>query len=230
MASSPPTATRAWRATPKPTSTTALHLPWIPPELREMRGEFDAAEAGALPTLVTRADLRGDLHCHTTESDGKDSLAGHGRRGTRARGFEYLAITDHSQALAMANGLDEGRALAHAARIRALDARYDDITLLAGIECDIRARRHDGSGRRMSRAARYRGGVGALGADAGRGDDDRPGPPRPREPVRRHPGTPDRTHAVAARRLAARRRAGRGGGPTGTAWHSKSTASRTGAT
>lgn len=116
---------------------TALHLPWIPPELREMRGEFDAAEAGALPTLVTRADLRGDLHCHTTESDGKDSLQVMVDEARR-RGFEYLAITDHSQALAMANGLDEGRALAHAARIRALDARYDDITLLAGIECDIR--------------------------------------------------------------------------------------------
>lgn len=115
----------------------ALDLPWIPPELREMRGEFDAATAGTLPTLVTRADLRGDLHCHTTESDGKDTLEAMVNEARR-RGFSYLAITDHSQALAMANGLDERRALAHAARIRALDARYDDITLLAGIECDIR--------------------------------------------------------------------------------------------
>lgn len=116
----------------------ALDLAWIPPELREMRGEFDAAEAGTLPALVSRADLRGDLHCHTTESDGKNTLVEMVDEARR-RGFEYLAITDHSQALAMANGLDEGRALAHAARIRALDARYDDITLLAGIECDIRS-------------------------------------------------------------------------------------------
>jgi DNA polymerase (family 10) len=115
----------------------ALDLPWIAPELREMRGEFAAAEAGALPALVTRDDLRGDLHCHTTESDGKDTLEAMVNEARR-RGFEYMAITDHSQALAMANGLDEARALAHAARIRALDARYDDITLLAGIECDIR--------------------------------------------------------------------------------------------
>jgi len=116
----------------------ALDLPYIEPELREMRGEFDAAAAGTLPTLVTPQDLRGDLHCHTTESDGKDTLEAMVAEARR-RGFEYLAITDHSQALAMANGLDETRALAHAARIRALDARFDDITLLAGIECDIRA-------------------------------------------------------------------------------------------
>ncbi len=115
----------------------ALGLAWVPPELREMRGEFDAAEAGSLPALVTRADLRGDLHCHTTESDGKDTLEDMVEEARR-RGFEYLAVTDHSQALAMANGLDETRALAHASRIRALNARYDDITLLAGIECDIR--------------------------------------------------------------------------------------------
>lgn len=115
----------------------ALDLPWIPPELREMRGEFEAAANGTLPTLVTRADIRGDLHCHTTESDGKDALEDMVEEARR-RGFEYLAVTDHSQALAMANGLDERRALAHAARIRAINARYDDITLLAGIECDIR--------------------------------------------------------------------------------------------
>lgn len=115
----------------------ALDLPWIPPELRELRGEFEAAAAGRLPALVTRADLQGDLHCHTTESDGKDTL-GAMVEDARRRGFAYLAITDHSQALAMANGLDETRVRAHAARIRALDAAYDDITLLAGIECDIR--------------------------------------------------------------------------------------------
>jgi DNA polymerase (family X) len=115
----------------------ALGLPWIAPELREMRGEFAAAEAGTLPALVDWHDVQGDLHCHTTETDGKDDLEAMVDEARR-RGFAYLAITDHSQALAMANGLDERRALAHAARIREINRRHDDITLLAGVECDIR--------------------------------------------------------------------------------------------
>ena len=119
----------------------ALGLAWVPPELREHRGEIDAAARGALPALITRADLRGDLHSHTSVTDGKEDIATMAA-AARDRGHEYLAVTDHSQALAMANGLDERRALAHAAAIRALDARLDGITLLAGIECDIRA---DGS-------------------------------------------------------------------------------------
>ena len=119
----------------------ALGLAWVPPELREHRGEIDAAARGALPALITRADLRGDLHSHTSVTDGKEDIATMAA-AARDRGHEYLAVTDHSQALAMANGLDERRALAHAAAIRALNARLDGITLLAGIECDIRA---DGS-------------------------------------------------------------------------------------
>jgi DNA polymerase (family 10) len=115
----------------------ALGLDWIPPELREMRGEIDAAAAHALPRLVDVADLRGDLHMHTTETDGKDDLRTMAE-AARAAGLEYIAITDHSQALAMANGLDERRALEHAARVRALDAEGLGIRLLAGIECDIR--------------------------------------------------------------------------------------------
>jgi DNA polymerase (family 10) len=115
----------------------ALDLPWIAPELRERRGEFEAAAAGTLPRLIEQADLQGDLHMHTTETDGKDTLEAMAA-AARALGHRYVAITDHSQALAMANGLDERRALAHAARIRALDAQLDGITLLAGIECDIR--------------------------------------------------------------------------------------------
>ena len=115
----------------------ALGLAWIPPELREHRGEIALAEEGRLPALVTRADLRGDLHVHTTETDGRDDLETMAR-AARDAGHEYLAITDHSQALAMANGLDERRALRHAARVRALGDRLDGITLLAGIECDIR--------------------------------------------------------------------------------------------
>ena len=114
----------------------ALGLSWVPPELREARGEIEAAAAGALPRLIERTDVRGDLHTHTTETDGRASIADMAR-AARAAGHEYLAITDHSQSLAMANGLDEHRALAHASRIRALDGQ-EGIRLLAGIECDIR--------------------------------------------------------------------------------------------
>jgi DNA polymerase (family X) len=119
----------------------ALGMAWMPPELREHRGELDAAIDRRLPTLIDAADLRGDLHMHTTETDGKDDLETM-VLAARERGLEYIAITDHSKSLAMANGLDESRALAHAARIRALDAHIDGIRVLAGIECDILA---DGS-------------------------------------------------------------------------------------
>ncbi len=115
----------------------ALGLAWIPPELREDRGEFDAALERRLPQLVEHADLRGDVHMHTTETDGRHSIV-EMAQAARDRGLEYIAITDHSKALAMANGLDETRALAHAARIRAEDGRHG-VRLLAGIECDILA-------------------------------------------------------------------------------------------
>ena len=114
----------------------ALGLEWVPPELRENRGEIEAAADGALPRLLTSGDLRGDVHMHTTETDGRNSLE-EMAEAAAARGLEYIAITDHSRALAMANGLDEARALAHAARIRSLNGRYPGLTLLAGIECDI---------------------------------------------------------------------------------------------
>ena len=116
----------------------ALGLAWVAPELRENRGEIDAAEARTLPRLVSRSDLLGDLHMHTTATDGRDPLEDMVAAAARL-GHRYIAITDHSQALAMANGLDETRALAHAAAIRALNGRYDGLTLLAGIECDILA-------------------------------------------------------------------------------------------
>jgi len=116
----------------------ALGLDWVPPELRELRGEIEAAEARALPRLVELGDLRGDLHMHTTETDGKDDIRAMAD-AAKAAGLEYIAITDHSQSLAMANGLDERRALAHASRVRAVDAEGLGIRLLAGIECDIRS-------------------------------------------------------------------------------------------
>jgi DNA polymerase (family 10) len=117
----------------------ALGLALVPPELRENRGEIDAAERRALPDrLVQLADLQGDLHCHTIATDGRDDIEAMAR-AAQAAGLRYLAITDHSQALAMANGCDEARALEHARAIRAVNARLDGFTLLAGIECDIRA-------------------------------------------------------------------------------------------
>lgn len=115
----------------------ALGLDVVPPELRENRGEISAAESRTLPRLVALESLRGDLHMHTTASDGRadaETMA----RAARAAGREYIAITDHSQSLAMANGLDEARALAHAAHVRSLNGRIEGLTLLAGIECDIR--------------------------------------------------------------------------------------------
>jgi DNA polymerase (family 10) len=115
-----------------------LGLAWVPPELREHRGEIEAAADRRLPALITASDLRGDLHMHTTATDGKDDLETM-VRAARDSGLEYIAITDHSKALAMANGLDEHRALEQAARIRALAAQIDGIHLLAGIECDILA-------------------------------------------------------------------------------------------
>jgi DNA polymerase (family 10) len=119
----------------------ALGLALVPPELRENRGEIAAAEHRTLPHLVTVQDLRGDLHMHTDATDGRadaETMA----IAARTAGLEYIAITDHSRAIAMANGLDEARALEHARSVRALNQRLEGITVLAGIECDIRA---DGS-------------------------------------------------------------------------------------
>ena len=114
----------------------ALGLSWIEPELRENRGEIEAASQGRLPDLMTVGDLRGDLHMHTTVTDGRDDLEVMAA-AAHTLGYDYIAITDHSKAMAMANGLDERRVLEHAARIRALNGRYEGLTLLAGVECDI---------------------------------------------------------------------------------------------
>jgi len=115
----------------------ALGLAFVPPELRENRGELAAAEAQTLPRLVTLEDLRGDLHMHTTATDGRadaETMA----IAARGSGLQYIAITDHSRAVAMANGLDETAALEHARQIRQLNDRLEGITALAGIECDIK--------------------------------------------------------------------------------------------
>jgi DNA polymerase (family 10) len=115
----------------------ALGLALVPPELRENRGEIAAAERGVLPRLIGATEIRGDLHMHTTATDGRADIETMAR-AAKASGLDYIAITDHSRAIAMANGLDEAGALAHARAIREANARIDGITLLAGIECDIR--------------------------------------------------------------------------------------------
>ena len=114
-----------------------LKLPYIEPELREMRGEIEAAEAGKLPDLVTLAAIKGDLQMHTTASDGHNSIE-EMAQAARELGREYIALTDHSQALAMAKGLDEKRALEQIKKIRAAQEHVRGIRLLAGIEVDIR--------------------------------------------------------------------------------------------
>lgn len=114
----------------------SVGLPWIPPELREDRGEIDAARAGTLPRLVELSDLRGDLHSHTTATDGRNSLREMALEAQR-RGFEYLAITDHSQAVRMVHGLDPKRLLAQGKEIDALNCELKGLTLLKGIEVDI---------------------------------------------------------------------------------------------
>jgi DNA polymerase (family 10) len=115
----------------------ALGLALVPPELRENRGEIAAAERHALPRLLTISEIRGDLHMHTTATDGRAGIEAMAI-AARAAGLEYIAITDHSRAIAMANGLDETRAREHAQAIREVNARLEGIRVLAGIECDIR--------------------------------------------------------------------------------------------
>lgn len=114
----------------------AMGLPWIAPELRENSGEIEAALEGRLPLLLERKQMRGDLHMHTTETDGRASLE-EMAQAARELGYEYIAITDHSQALAMANGLDEKRVVAFARRVRELDRGSLGIRVFSGIECDI---------------------------------------------------------------------------------------------
>jgi len=117
----------------------ALGLAFIPPELREDRGEVAAAETGALPRLLEVEDVQGDLHCHTVESDGRDTLEDM-VQAARGRGLKYLAVTEHSRAIPSpkrGTGMDEARCLDHIARIRSFQERVPDIRLLAGIEVDI---------------------------------------------------------------------------------------------
>lgn len=114
----------------------AIGLPCIPPELREDQGEIDAARENRLPRLVERRDLRGDLHVHTDASDGHESLE-QMAQAAREAGLEYIAITEHSQSLKVAHGLDAARLARHCEAIDRINAMQHDIVLLKGIEVEI---------------------------------------------------------------------------------------------
>ena len=117
----------------------ALGLSWIPPELRENLGEIECFAGGEGPQLIDQQDIRGDLHMHTTASDGRNSIR-EMADAALARGLRYIAITDHSKALAMTGGLDEKRALEHIVRIREVDREMEGrLRVFSGIEVDILA-------------------------------------------------------------------------------------------
>jgi len=119
----------------------SVGLPWIPPEMREDRGEIEAASKGALPHLVETGDMRADLHMHSTWSDGRNSIE-EMVEACAARGYEYMVISDHSKALAMTNGLDAYRLREQWKEIDAVRARHPEIRILKAMEVDILA---DGS-------------------------------------------------------------------------------------
>ncbi|MBK9166572.1 MAG: DNA polymerase/3'-5' exonuclease PolX [Bryobacterales bacterium] len=113
----------------------ALGLDWITPEMRENLGEIELAAEHRLPRLVELSQIRGDLHMHTRETDGRATLE-EMAEAAAALGYEYVAITDHSKALAMANGLDETRVVAFAAQVRGLAGKLP-VRVFSGLECDI---------------------------------------------------------------------------------------------
>lgn len=119
----------------------AVGLPWIPPELREDRGELEAAADGTLPALVALSDIRGDLQCHTKSSDGRDTLE-EMAEAAQALGYEYLAVTDHSPAVRVAGGMDRAGFRRQWREIDRLNARLSKLTVLKGAEVDVLA---DGS-------------------------------------------------------------------------------------
>ena len=115
-----------------------LNLDYIPPEMRENLGEIDLAQGHSLPRLITQKDLQGDVHMHTVETDGRNTIEAMAD-AAREHGYKYMAITDHSKNLAFANGLDDKRAVEHIARIREAGRKIDGIKIFAGIEVDILA-------------------------------------------------------------------------------------------
>lgn len=114
-----------------------LGLPFIPPELREDRGEIEAAQNGSLPELVELSEIKGDLHTHTNWSDGRDSVESMAL-AARDRGYEYIALTDHSPSSTVANGLISERLARKAAEVKEVNSRTDGIEILMGAEVDIK--------------------------------------------------------------------------------------------
>jgi DNA polymerase (family 10) len=114
----------------------AVDLPWIPPELRENRGEIELAEQGRLPKLIEVSDIKGDLHMHTTATDGKATIR-EMAEAAKKRGLKYIAITDHSKRVSMARGLDADRLRQHWKEIEKVRSQVSGIEILRGIECDI---------------------------------------------------------------------------------------------
>ncbi|MCK4628054.1 MAG: PHP domain-containing protein, partial [Sedimentisphaerales bacterium] len=113
-----------------------LGLAYIPPTLREDRGEVELAQKNKLPAVVEQKNIRGDLHMHTPASDGRNTLE-ELTAMAQMLGYQYIAVTDHSQSSAIANGLDIERLLEHIKKIKALNEQYDDITILTSSEVDI---------------------------------------------------------------------------------------------
>lgn len=114
----------------------AVELPYIPPELRENRGEMQAAREGRLPELIRLADIRGDLHAHTRETDGRNTLE-EMAKAARERGYDYLAVTNHSQQVRVARGMDETRLAESLEAMEALNAQMKDFRILKSVEVDI---------------------------------------------------------------------------------------------
>ena len=181
----------------------ALGLAWIPPELRENCGEIEAALEDRLPKLIELSDIRGDLHMHTTETDGRATLQ-EMAEAAHALGYEYIAITDHSKALAMANGLDEKRAVAFAQQVRDLNRSGLPLRVFSGLECDIRRDGDDGSGRRRAGRARHRHRQRSQPHESrSRGDDGSPDA-RPRIAFDARDGPSHRPHSAESRSVSIR--------------------------
>ncbi len=116
----------------------ALGLPWIPPELRENRGEIEAAAEGRLPNLIEFGQLQGEIHAHSTWSDGTATIE-EMAEAARARGYRYLVITDHSESLGVTGGLSAARLREQRTEITRLNQRWSDFRLLQGVEVEVRA-------------------------------------------------------------------------------------------
>ena len=192
-----------------------LGLPYIPPELREGAGEIETAAVHRLPTLVTVADIKGDLHNHSKWSDGQSTIE-EMARAAQARGYEYMAITDHSQSLTIARGMTVEQIRAQAAEVAEVNRKLAPFRVLHGVELEIKTRRHARlPGRGAGRAGYRRRGrrIRACGTTPERGHRARarrlPQPARGyhRPPHRPHPEQPRPQRPGRGRADRGRRRA-----------------------